>query len=919
MDLASGAPKLLLSKRSCDMLILESNMSNFPRRLRGGVLRLAGLFHKRGREQDLADEMESHLALHIQDNLRSGMTPEEARRQAILKLGGLEQVKEVYRDRRSVPMLETTLQDLGYSLRSLGKSPGFTLTAVITLALGVAANTTIFSMVSAILLRKPPVPSPGRVMIISGINKLNPESLSGVSVPDYVAWREQSHAFESLAATADLDVTLSGGTEPQRVAALSVTAGYFQTLKVPATLGRTFLPGEDESGRAHVVVLSHKLWESRFNADPAVIGQNVAIEGERYTVIGVMPAKFRLDAFNASLWTPLLFTSQQMSPGGRADQSLRVAARLKPGVSPGQAQAEMATIAHRLEESYPETNKNRSTRVLSLQEYTIQYASTRAAMVMLMSAVVFVLLIACTNIANLLIARNSARQRELVIRAAVGAGRLRLVRQLLVESLLIGAAGGGFGFLLAVWGTTLLRSSLTWNDYVQEMASEIVLDWPVFVFCALISTLAAIFFGLLPAIQASKVGLSAALSEGARGGSSGVERRRLRRALVVGEIALSIILLTGSAVMIQAVVGEMRNPLGFNPQHILTAEIRVSGARYVEPKEQAAFFQKIVQGVDSLPGVDRAAVASALPVTASAGSIGFRLEGGAVISKDLELKTRHYVAGPEYFQAMGIPLIKGRGLLASDSNNARLAVVVNETFAQRFFPKQNPIGHRILIDGSPAGNDGWSQIVGVVGAVPDFRGQSKPEPQVYQSFLQKPQNVMILVAQSKADPASLAPLLRKSIWSVDRDQPVGAIHTMTQVVDDAGMGDRLVGWLMGGFAGLALLLAGVGIFGVISFNVSQRTRELGIRMALGAGKRNVLRLVVGQSALLTGLGVGLGLLGAFPLPGVLSSAFEGMPIDSAPRILGSVAVLVALVSLVASYVPARRAMRVDPMTALRYE
>ena len=901
------------------MLILESNMSNLPRRLRGRFLRLAGLFQKRGRERDLTDEMESHLALHIQDNLRSGMTPAEARRQALLKLGGMEQAKELYRDRQSVPMLETTLQDLGYSLRTLRKSPGFTATAVITLALGVAANTTIFSMVNAILLRKPPVPSPDRVMIVSGINKLNPESLSGVSAADYIAWREQAHAFEDLAATADRDVTLSGGTEPQRVAALSVTASYFRTLNVPASLGRTFLPGEDESGRAHVVVLSHKLWESRFNADPAVVGQNVAIEGERYTVIGVMPAKFRLDAFNVSLWTPLLFTPQQMSPAGRADQFLRVVARLKPGVSPGQAQAEMATIAHRLEESYPETNKNRSARVLSVQEYTIQYASTRAAMVLLMSAVVFVLMIACTNIANLLIARNSARQRELVIRAAVGAGRLRLVRQLLVESLLIGAAGGGFGFLLAVWGTTLLRSTLTWNDYVQMLASEIVLDWPVFVFCTLISMLAAIFFGLLPAIQASNVGLSAALSEGARGGSSGVERRRLRRALVVGEIALSIILLTGSTVMIQAVVGEMRNPLGFNPQHVLTSEIRVSGAGYAEPKEQAAFFQTIVRGVDSLPGVDRAAVASALPVTASADRVGFRLEGAPVISKDLELKTRHYVAGSEYFQVMGIPLIKGRGFLASDSNSAPLAIVVNETFAQRFFPKENPIGHRILIDGGPTGNEGWSQIVGVVGAVPDFRGQSKPEPQVYQSFLQKPRNIMILVVQSKSDPASLAPLLRQSIWSVDKDQPVGAIHSMNEVVDDAGMGDRLMGWLMASFAGLALLLAGVGIFGVIAFNVSQRTREVGIRMALGAGKRNVLSLVIGQSALLTGLGVGLGLLGAFPLPGVLSSAFEGLPIDSAPRILGSVAVLVALVSLVASYVPARRAMRVDPMTALRYE
>jgi predicted permease len=894
-------------------------MSSFARWLRGGLLRVAGLFHGNGKEQDLSEEMESHLALQIQDNLRSGMTAVEARRKALLKVGGMEQAKELYRDRRSVPILETTLQDLGYSLRTLGKSPGFTIVAVVTLALGVAANTTIFSMVSPILLRKPSVGDADRAMVISSINKSDPQSLSGVSVPDYIAWREQAHSFEDLVATAYRDVTLSGGAEPQRVAALNVTARYFQVLKVQAVMGRTFLPGEGEPGRDHVVVLSHKLWQSRLNGDPSIVGKTIPIDGERYTVIGVMPAKFRLDAFDASVWTPLFFTPQQMDAGGHSERPLSVLARLKSGVTPEQAQAEMATIAHRLEESYAASDKNWSARVLSLQEFMIQYANVRAAMVVLMGAVVFVLLIASTNIANLMIARNSARQREFVIRSAVGAGRLRLVRQLFVESLLIGAAGGGLGFLLSYWGTALLRSSLTWNDYVQGMASEMVLDWRVFVFCALISILAAIFFGLLPAIQASKVGLSAGLAEGSRGGSGGVERRRLRRALVVGEIALSIILLTGAGVMMQAVVIEMGTALGFNPQHVLTSEIRVSGARYAQPNEQAVFFQKIIQGVSNLPGVDRAAVANALPVTASAGSIRFRLEGATVVPKDLELKARHYVSGPEYFQVMGIPLIRGRGLLASDSSNAPLAVVINETFATRFFPKQEPVGHRILIDDGQTANAKWSEIVGVVGYVPDFVGQSKPVPQIYQSFLQRPRDTMNLVVQSRADPATLAPLLRQSIWSVDRDQPVGSIRTMNQVVDDAGMGDRLMGWLMGSFAGLALLLAGVGIFGVIAYNVSQRTREVGIRMALGAGRGAVLRLVVGQSAFLTGLGVALGLLGAFPLPRALGGAFNGMPIDNAPWILAGVAALVALVSVAASYVPARRAMWVDPVTALRYE
>ena len=898
------------------MLILESNMSTLWRGLRSALLRLDGLFHRSAEERDLSDEMETHLALEIQNNVRSGMSPAEARRQALVKLGGMEQAKELYRDRRSVPILETTLRDLGYSLRTLRKSPGFTLTAVVTLALGVAANTTIFSMVSPILLRKPPVPDADRVMIVSTINKSRPQELLGVSVPDYIAW-QQAHSFRDLAAAKSGDVTISGGSEPQRVFALNVTASYFRTLHVEASIGRTFLPGEDEAGHEHVLLLSHKLWQNRFSGDPAIVGQTVRIDGERYTVIGVMPAKFRLISFDAALWTPLIFTPQQMGPTGRKDRQLSVLARLKTGVTPEQAQAEMATVAHRLEESYPATNKDWSARTMSLQEFMIQDASVRPAMLLLMGAVVFVLLIACTNIANLLIARNSARQRELVIRAAVGAGRLRLVRQLLVESLLIGAAGGGFGFLLAIWGTQLLRSSLTWNDYVQSMASEMALDWRVLGFCALISMLAAIVFGLLPALQASKVGLNAALAEGARGGSGGVERRRLRKALVVGEIALSIILLTGAGVMIQAVVMEMRTALGFNPQHVLTAQIRVSGARYAEPKEQAAFFQKIVEGTYKLPGVGSVAVVNALPTTASAGSVGFRLEGADVISKEMELKARKYVAGPEYFQVMGIPVVQGRGLLASDSIDAPSAVVVNETFAQRFFPKQNPLGRRILMEGL-AGNQPWSEIVGVVGGVPDFIGQTKPEPHIYQSFSQAPRDAMNLVVRSKADAATLAPLLRQAIWSVDRDQPVGAIHTMTQVVEDAGMGDRLMGSLMGTFAGLALLLAGVGIFGVIAYNVSQGTREVGIRVALGAGKNDVLRLVVGQSALLTGLGVGLGKLGAYPLPNLLGAMFNGLPWDTRP-ILIIVPMLVALVALVASYVPARRAMRVDPMAALRYE
>ena len=891
-----------------DILILESNMSNFLRRLRSAAPRLAGLFQKSRRDRDLSEEIASHLEMHIDDNLRSGMSPVEARRDALIKLGGVEQAKEIYRDRRGVPMIETTLQDLRYGLRTLRHSPGFTFVAVTTLALGIAVNTTIFSVVNAILLRKPPISDPDRVMVVSSSDKLKPGSHFDVTVPDYIAWREQSQAFDAMAAALFRDFTLTGGTEPRRAGGLSVTADYFRVLNVSAALGRTFLSDEDQSGHEHVILLSNRLWQAQFNSDPAIVGKTAQVNGERYTVIGVMPAKFRLSLFDAELWTPLVFTGKQLA--AQAESVLSVAARLKPGAPPQQAQAEMTAIAQRLEERYA-ANKNRSALVLPLQEFMIVDANVRPALLLLMGSVVFVLLIACTNVANLLLARNAVRQRELVIRAAVGAGRTRLVRQLLVESLLIGAIGGTFGMLLAVAGTELLRSQLNWNDYVRIMASEITLDRPVLVFCLLLSLGAAIVFGLLPALQASKLDLNRVLNEGARGGSGGINRRRLRSTLVVGEIALSIILLAGAGIMIQNAWASAQQSLGFEGRNLLTAELRLAGARYEQPPQQAAFFRNVLTAARSLPGVERASVTSALPATGSASSVGFQIEGRPDLPKDSS--AFGYVVGPDYFQTMRIPIFRGRGFAMSDDNNSPGIVVVNQTFVQRFFGSQDPIGRRIVIDSLER-----RQIVGVVGAVRNYYGEVSFRPQIYESFLQKPQAGMALVLETKSDPLALTSELRQAIWSVDRDQPIAAIESMRRVLADNATGDSFMGWLMGCFAALALLLAGVGIFGVIAYNVAQRTREMGIRMALGAGKGEVLRLVVGQSAWLAGLGIALGMLGAFPLPGLMAGMFNGLLVSAGP-VLTIVPLVVAAVSLAASYIPAQRATRVEPMTALRSE
>ena len=891
-------------------------MSTRLRRLRAALSRIAALFGKQRQERELSDEFESHLALEIAEGVRRGMTPQEARRRALIKLGGIEPAKEIYRDRRGLPLIETSLQDLRYGLRMLAKNPGFAVAAVMTLALGVAVNTTIFSLVNGILLNKPRIPEPDRVMVISSSNRQNPEAQQ-IAAPDYLDFAGASRAFGQLAAGTFRSATLTGAREPQWVTRMDVTPQYFRTLGIQPVLGRTFFAGEDQPGHAQVVVLSHVLWQSQFAADPAVIGKTISVDGERYTVIGVMPESFRLTTLDSALWTPLIFTPQQLGATGRSAQFLSVFGRLAPGVSAQQARAEMSALAKHLEEQYPATNNNRTVQVFSLQEFIIQNSNIRPALVLLMSTVVVVLLIACANIANLLLARNSVRRRELAIRSAIGAARWRLLRQLLIESLLLGFFGALVGLSLAVLATAILRSQFAANEYMQVMASQMPMDGTVLAFCFAISMFAAMFFGLLPALEASKLDLNAGVNEAARGASGGVKRRRMRSVLVVAEIALSIILLVGAGLLIQAILNETKWGVGFEPRNILTASLRVSGAKYEQAREKTAFFREAVAAAARLPGVAQASVTSSLPATASAGEIPFRMEGQGQTAQGRGPSARNYIVGPDYFRTMGIPLLMGRGFRASDNDRASAAVVVNQTLAQRYFANQNPVGRRVLIERGESAAATWSQIVGLVGSVRDFPGQFD-SPQIYECYLQRPQDVMTIVVQTRSDPAAAAPALRQAIWSVDKDQPIGSIKTIAKAVADRSLGDRLIGWLMGSFAGLALVLAAVGIFGVIAYNVAQRTREIGIRMALGAGRQDVLRLVIGQSGLLTALGVALGLLGAFPIPKLLGSMFEELPIQPATTV-AVVAALVAAVALAASYLPARRATRVEPMLALRNE
>ncbi len=815
--------------------------------------------------------------------------------------------------------MATLLQDLKYGLRMLAKNPGFTAVAVITLALGIAATTTIFSGVSGMLLRRPPVRDSDSVMMVLSNNPAKAWERNPVSVPDFVAWREQNHAFEDMAASDWSDFSLTGEGEPRRLTGMRVSASYFPVLGASAALGRTFLPAEDQPGHEHVVILSQGLWQRRFASDPNVIGKAVRLNGESYTVVGIMPARFKpVFFFDPQLWTPLAFSPERLTPAARDDRSLDVIARLKPGITVEMARAEMATIARHVEQSYPRTTQGWSATAMPLHKYIIEEANVKSALLFLMGSVVFVLLIACANIANLQLARAAVRQKEFAIRAALGAGRFRLIRQLLVESLLIALSGGGLGLLLAGWGVELFRSALNWQDYVRSMALEITIDQTVLAFTLGASVLAAILFGLAPAIHGTVTDLNSTLKEGGRTASSGASRNRGRSVLVAGEIALALVLLIGAGLFLQEFVESLRARFGIDPNQVLTANISLSSARYNDPLKQAAFFENVIQHLEALPGVISAGATTILPPHEQGQIVTFSIEGRPVLARPERPQTRYFAISPHYLQTMRIPLMRGREFAPSDKMHATPVALVSQAFVQHVFPSEPPIGKHIRIDTGNSDRPDWSEIVGVVGNVKDWFGEPNDAPQVYEPYLQRPSSAMTSVVRTSFDPTALAPMLRRAVWDVDKDQPVTEVRTMKQVIADSGAGDRLMSILMGVFAALALALATVGIFGVIAYMVAQRTHEIGIRMAVGAQRRDVLRLVVGRGVVLSAFGAVIGLGLAAPLPRLLTAAFVGFNVRAAPVFLGAL-LLVSLVALLASYIPARRATKVDPMVALRYE
>ncbi|MBZ5534539.1 MAG: ABC transporter permease [Acidobacteriia bacterium] len=892
------------------------------RQLRAWFLRLAGLFNKARHDHELANELESHLQMHIEDNLRSGMNPEEARRQALIRLGNIESTKENYRDRRGLPALETLLQDVRYSLRMLGKNPGFTAVAVITLALGIGGNTAIFSVIDAVILRPLPFDSPERLVAVWESSPRVGVYHSTISYPDFVDWKQQNHVFERMAAFHTADFTLTGMDEPAHLLGGVVSSDLFPLLGVKPKLGRDFLPSEDSLGTAkgRPVILSYGLWQRRFGSDSQVIGQSIVLDNQPYTIVGVMPQSFQypIESKPIELWTTMLvdmITTDHSKPmtAQRGAHYLGAIARLKPHVSLQQARAELETIANALAQQYPDTNKYGG--ATAEPELDRLVGDIRPALLILFRAVGCVLLIACVNVANLLLARATVRRKEIAIRSALGASRSRIVRQLLTESVLLSLLGGVFALLLTLWGTNGLLALSPQN---LPRLSGVHLSAHVFAFTAIASLLTGLLFGLLPAIRVSMSGAAEAINEGGRSATPDSRRHsRLRSMLGAAEMALALVPLVGAGLLMQSFVRLQRVKLGFDPAKVLTVNLALPEARYTTA-QQATFFRQLLPRLGSLPGVQSASAVYPLPLGDDQISISFEIDGRPVARSE-QPSTNYRTAAPDYFRTMHIPLLRGRDFTERDDEKAHPVIIVNETFAKRFFPNEDPLGKRIKPGMSTLpGGSVMREIIGVVGDV-KHRGLSYASgPEVYEPQNQMPFNGLTLVIRGDNDPRSLIGAVREQVEAQDKDLPLFDSKLMEDYLYASIAEPRFNTLLLTIFAVVALALAAVGLYGVMSYSVAQRTHEIGIRMALGAGRRDVLKLVIGQGLLIVVFGIALGLVGAGLAARMMAGLLFGVESLHPPTFVG-VALLLGVVALLACYLPARRATRVDPMVALRYE
>jgi putative ABC transport system permease protein len=814
--------------------------------------------------------------------------------------------------------MNTLLQDIRFGLRMLLKSPSVSIVATIALALGIGANTAIFSVVNAVLLRPLPFPSPDTLVSLFETDTRRGQERGSHSYPNFMDLRAQNTVFERVASYHSGDFIMTGRGEPARLQGSVVTADLFPLLGVSPVLGRSFLPDDDkpsETGR--VVMLSQQLFQKRFNSDPSILNQAITLDGISFTVVGVMPASFEFPIQNdpVELWTTIAGDAAGKEPvtAQRGAHFLQVVGRLKPGVTEEQAQAELTTIAARLEQQYPDTNTNKSLRVTSALKALV--GDIRPALLILLGAVACVLLIACANVANLLLARATSRYKEMAIRAALGASRVRVIRQLLTESVMLSLVGGAVGLLLAVWWSDLLIA-LGKEDIPR--AVHVGMDWRVLGFTLGVSLLTGLVFGLAPAFHSSKTELVDSLKEGGRGSSEGGRRSRIRNILVVTELAIAVVLLVGAGLLIQSLWRLQGVNSGLQPQNVLTFNVVLPDIKY-ESDQQSRFFIDLKSRLESTPGVQSASSIFPLPLSGDRFVISFEIEGRPVPPKD-HPSADFFTTGVGYFKTMGIPLLKGRDFDDRDKHGSTPVVIITETFARQFFPNEDPIGKRMK-PGISSIEDEDSMMCEIVGVVGDVRNRSlstESKPAYYVPQTQVPFSQMIGVVKTVNEPRSLISAVTKEVAALDQDIPLFGVKSMEEYLSASVAAPRFSTTLLSIFAAVALVLTIVGLYGVMSYSVAQRTNEIGIRLALGAQARDVLVMIVKQASWLILLGLVLGLAGAYALTRLIASLLFGVTAKD-PVTYGAVAVLLAIVALLACYVPAWRATKVDPMEALRCE
>jgi len=808
--------------------------------------------------------------------------------------------------------MATLLQDLRYAFRLLAKSPGFTAIAVLTLALGIGANTAIFTVVNAVLLRPLGFRDPARLVLVA--EKSSYPTIS-TSYQNYVDWRDQSHSFESLEATRGTTITLTGAGEPERLNARMATAPLFSLLGVNAILGRTFLAEEDRAGGAPVVVLGYGVWQRRFGGSREILGKSITLDSQPYTVIGILPSGFELlqpaDVFLPfHPWAKTLPDDRNWHPG------IFVIGRLKVGISREQGRTEMIAITKRLEEQYPIYNTGTSADVVGLQEQLVK--NVRPALLLLLGAVAAVLLIACVNVANLLLARAAARGREVAIRTSMGATRWRITRQLITESVLLAVAGGALGLFFA-WAS--LGPLLKLSASTLPAVFAVSLDRSVLFFTLVISLATGLLFGLVPALRTGKLDLRETLNESSRGSTAGPSHHRTRGALVAAEIAMAMLLLVGAGLLLRSFSHMQENPPGFQADHLLVADLPLSLSAYAKPEQRFEFFDRLIERAKSLPGVRAAGAASFLPVSGGGGLLHFNINGRPPKSPHDYIATGYRTVTPNYFETLGIPLVQGRLFSAADKEKASDVVAINAAMARTFFPGENPLGKRLQVGATPEQDVPWMEVVGVVGDVRQGLDLD-PKAEMYLPYRQAdavlPVFQLSIVLRTATDPILQASALRSALAEIDPNQPLVKVRTMEENMAATVAQPRFRAWLIGILAALALVLAGVGVYGVMSYTVTQRTSEIGIRVTLGAQPRDVFRNVVGEGLRLALVGVGIGIVAALALTRLLQSFLYGVsPYDLLT--FGGVALILTLVALAASFFPARRATHVDPMVALRYE